>query len=219
MLANFEERPVARHPEPAKDLFVQQDSSSKHKDSSPLREAQNDKSQRLSLFKRLKKIKNFEIYLAVGLILIMIAIYLTTFSKPSSPSTPKATNENYAREVEIQLVRTLSQIRGAGRVEAMVTVVGSATIEVAYNVDERTITQSGGAGSETATTTVVRTPVIINGRDGPQPLILFETKPKVKGVIIIAAGAYDVGVRMQLLRAVQVAIADDSVRIEIFAGK
>jgi len=174
---------------------------------------------KLSLLKRIKKIKHFEIYLAVGLIVVMIAIYLTTFA-PSTSSSPKLTpQENFAREIEVSLVKTLSQIRGAGRVEAMVTVVGSATIEVAYNVDERTVTQSGGNGSATTTTTIVKTPVIISGRDGPQPLILFEIKPKIKGVIIIASGAYDVGVRLQLLRAVQAVIADDSVRIEIFTGK
>ena len=178
------------------------------------------KSKPKNILARLKKIKNFEIYLAVGLILIMIAIYLTTFGGGSSTgNAPRKTEEDYAREIETRLVKTLSQIGGAGRVEAMVTVIGSATIEVAYNIDERTVTQSGSGGSATTTTTVVKTPVIINGRDGPQPLILFEIKPKVKGVVIVASGAYDVGVRLQLLRAVQTVIADDSVRIEIFTGK
>lgn len=168
---------------------------------------------------RLKKIKNFEIYLAVGLIVIMIAIYMTTFSSPSSSAQKKTSEQDYALEIEKRLVETLSQIRGAGHIEAMVTVIGSATIEVAYNIDERTVTQSGGTGSSTTTTTVVKTPVIINGKDGPQPLILFEIKPKIKGVVIVSSGAYDVGVRLQLLRAVQAVIADDSVRIEIFTGK
>ena len=175
-----------------------------------------------SFLGKLKKIKNFEIYLAVGLILVMIAIYLTTFgggSGTSGGSGKKTPEENYAREIEVQLVKTLSQISGAGRVEAMVTVVGSATIEIAYNIDERTVTQSGSGGAATSTTTIVKTPVIINGRDGPQPLILFEIKPKVKGIVIVASGAYDVGVRLQLMRAVQTVIADDSVRIEIFTGK
>jgi len=121
------------------------------------------------LLARLKKIKNFEIYLAVGLILVMIAIYMTTFS-PKPASTPKKNPEqDYAGAIEKQLVSTLSKIHGAGRVQAMVTVTGSATIEVAYNTDERTVTQSGGGGSATTTTTVIKTPVIINGRDGPQP--------------------------------------------------
>jgi stage III sporulation protein AG len=178
------------------------------------------KEKKLGLFARVKKVKNFEIYLAVGLILIMVAIYMTTFGGGSGDTKPKKTaEENFAREMEARLVKTLSQISGAGRIEAMVTVEGSATIEVAYNVDERTVTQNGGNGSATTTTTIVKTPVVLNGRDGPQPLILFEIKPKIKGVVIVASGAADVGVRLQLLRAVQTVIADDSARIEIFSGR
>jgi len=175
-----------------------------------------------SFFARLKKIKNFEIYIAVGLILVMVAIYLTTFgggSGSGAGTVKKTAEENYAAEIESRLVKTLSQINGAGRIEVMVTVVGSATIEVAYNIDEKTVTQSGSGGSATSTTTIIKTPVVLNGRDGPQPLILYEIKPKVKGVVVVASGAFDVGVRLQLLRAVQTVIADDSARIEIFTGK
>ena len=228
MLVNFDkgEKPAVIPSEPTVIPSVAEGSSEANFTAKPRSfdsaqdDKRNDKPSRLTFFTRLKKVKHFEIYLAVGLILIMIAIYLTTFSNPSTQSSTKKTpEESYAREMEARLERTLSQISGAGRVEAMVTVEGSATIEVAYNIDERTVTQSGGGGSATTTTTVVKTPVIINGRDGPQPLILFEIKPKVKGVVIVASGAYDVGVRLQLLRAVQTVIADDSVRIEIFTGR
>ena len=177
-----------------------------------------------SLFSRFKKIKNFEIYVAVALILVMIAIYMTTFngggnSGSSATGWQRSNEDVYARELESKLVNTLSGIKGAGKVQAMVTVTGSATLEVAYNIDEKSITQQGSGGSATTTTTIVRTPVIINGRDGPQPLILLEIKPKLKGVVIVASGAADPAVRLQLLRAVQTLIADDSVRIEIFTGK
>jgi len=177
---------------------------------------------RPNFFTRLKKIKNFEIYIAVALILVMVAIYLTTFGGGSTPSPntnwQRSNEDTYARELESKLVGTLSGIRGAGSVKAMVTVVGSATLEIAYNIDEKSITQSSGTNA-TTTTTIIKTPVIINGRDGPQPLIIFEIKPQLKGVIIVASGAGDPGVRLQLLRAVQTLIADDSVRIEIFTGK
>jgi len=171
---------------------------------------------------RVKKIKNIEIYLAIAMILVMVAIYMTTLGGgvTNAGATQRRRNEDaYAREMEAKLTRTLGQIRGAGRVEVMVTVVGSATLEVAYNIDEKTVTQSGGGGSATTTTTIVKTPVIVHGKDGPQPLILLEIKPKIRGVVVVASGAFDVGVRMQLLRAVQTVIADDSVRIDIFTGK
>ena len=174
-------------------------------------------------FSKIRKVKNFEIYLAVVLILVMVAIYMTTLGG----GTPRNNTQNgwqhnstqaFARDMEARLVQTLSGIRGAGNVRAMVTVVGSATLEIAYNIDERTVTQSGAGGTSTTNTTIIRTPVIIHGRDGPQPLILFEIKPQIRGVVIVATGAGDPSVRMQLLRAVQAIIADDTVRIEIFTG-
>ena len=179
-----------------------------------------------SFFKRLKKIKNIEIYAAIAIVIIMVAVYMSTFSggKKSSSneslSTSIRTNEEtYAREMEVALVKTISAIRGAGTVVAMVTVASSATLEIAYNYDEKTVTQSGTGGNSTTTTTIVKTPVIINGKNGPQPLVLFEIKPKLKGVVVIASGAGDVAVRLSILRAVQALVADNTVIIEVFAGK
>jgi len=171
-----------------------------------------------SFFAKVKKVKNFEIYLAVGLILIMIAIYMSTLGGGGSPTSPQnvaRANENFAREMEQRLVATLSNVRGAGSVSAMVTVVGTATIEIAYNIDERTVTQTAPGGSSTTNTTITKTPIIVGG----QPVIIHKINPRVMGVVIVASGAHDPMVRMNLLRAVQVVIADDSVRIEIFAGR
>ena len=184
------------------------------------RSTRNDK-KKVGIFDKIKKIKNFEIYLAVGLILIMVAIYLTTFGGGARSGSSSAANwqrsneDSYARELESKLANTLANIKGAGKVTAMVTVVGSATLEIAYNIDEKSITQQGSGGSATTTTTIVKNPVIVGG----QPLVILEIKPKLKGVVIVASGAGDPGVRLQLLRAVQALIADDSVRIEIFTGK
>ena len=164
------------------------------------------------LFTRLRKVKHIEIYTAVAVIAIMVFIYLTTFGGGGGGSAALTTaEENFVREIEHKLVQTLSKVRGAGKVDAMVTAVGSSTLEIAYNIDEKTITQSGTGGSANTTTTVVKTPVIVNG----QPVVLLEIKPKLKGVVIIASGASDPAVKLNLLRAVQAIISDTSVNIEI----
>ena len=179
-----------------------------------------------SLLSRLKKIKHIEICLAVGLVVIMVGIYLTTFGKSSSGSgnsgidaTIRANEDSFAREYEANLIKTLGEIKGAGKISAMVTVASSATLEIAYNIDEKSITQSGSGGNGTTTTTIVKTPVIINGKSGPQPLILLEIKPKLKGVVVVASGAADLAVKLALLRAVQALVADNTVNIEVFAGR
>ena len=175
-----------------------------------------------SFLTKLRKVKHIEIYAAVAVIAVMILIYFSTFGgsgKPSSSNTLTKSEIDFVREMEQKLVSTLSQVRGAGRVDAMVTAVGSATLEIAYNIDEKTITQNSGAGSANTTTTIVKTPVIVNGKNGPQPLVLFEIKPKLKGVVIVASGANDPGVRLSLLRAVQALVSDPMVNIEILTRR
>jgi stage III sporulation protein AG len=175
-----------------------------------------------NMFARVKKIKHIEIYAAVALILVMIAIYMSTLGGGASPRTPSnqnfRTNDDYARDLEARLVSTLSQVGGAGRVSAMVTVTGSATLEIAYNTDERIVTQGGANGAVNTTTTIVRTAVMINGSGGPQPLIIMEIKPKVRGVVVVSSGAANPAVRFQLERAVRALLPDPDIRIEILTG-
>jgi len=182
-----------------------------------VQQSQSTKSN-FKFFERVRKIKHIEIYAAVAVILIMVAIYASNFINIGGSSQYNATrvqNESFAREIEARLVATLSQVQGAGRVDAMVTVVGSTTREIAYNEEERTVTQGGANGATNTTTTIIRTPIIVNG----QPLTILEIKPQIKGVVIVAQGASDLLVRMNILRAVQALIADNSVRIEILAGR
>jgi len=174
-----------------------------------------------SLWLRLKKIKHIEIYAVGILVIMMLGIYISSFDFGGGQNTNTSgsiqqNNDSYARDMESRLESTLSQIRGAGRVQAMVTVVGSSTIEIAYSVDERTVTQGGTNGNSTTTTTIIRTPVLTGGRD---PIVIMTTKPRVIGVVIVSQGANDPQVRMQLLRSVQALIQDNSVRIEIVTGR
>ena len=171
--------------------------------------------QKSTLFARIKRIKHIEIYAAVAVIAVMVLIYFSTFGGMGSGNAGQnqmtRMEAEFVRDMEQQLTRTLSQVQGAGRVTAMVTAVGSATLEIAYNIDERTVTQGGANGQSNTTTTVVRTPVIVNG----QPVILFEIKPQLKGVVVVATGASNPQIRLQLLRAVQALVADPRVNIEI----
>jgi len=179
----------------------------------------------ITLFQRIRRIKHIEMYVAGLVVIIMIAIYASNFLGGSSQGSGgymqqiHRNNQQFAREMESNLVNTLSNVRGAGNVSAMVTVVGSATLEIAYNIDERTVTQGGPNGTSNTTVTIVKTPVIVQGPHGPQPLVLMEIKPRVTGVVIVASGAHDIGVRLQLLRAVQALVGCTEVNIEILSGR
>lgn len=182
---------------------------------------ENQVSQPRTLWQRIRKIKHIEIYAAGLVVLIMILIYVTSFMGGGGGGDQPPTNNGnqssgaFAQQIEQNLVATLSNVQGAGHVSAMVTVEGSSRLEIAFNVDERTVTQAGPNGTSNTTTTVVKTPMVING----QPVIVKEFKPRVTGVVIVATGANDISVRLQLTRAVQALIGDNTVNIEILAGR
>jgi len=175
-----------------------------------------------SVIRRLRKIKHIEIYAAVAVIAVMVLIFFSSIGGGSKSSNNANTTQNlttsedaFVRDMEQKLVNTLSMVKGAGNVSAMVTAVGSSTLEIAYNIDEKTITQNGGTNASTTTTTVTKTPLLVGG----QPFVLSETKPKLKGILIVSSGANDIGVRLNLLLAVEALVSDNTVKIEILAHK
>ena len=173
-----------------------------------------------SIFARIKKIKHIEIYAAAAVIAVMVLIFFSSIGGGGAKSSGTSQNltvseDAFVQDMESKLVKTLSQVKGAGNVTAMVTAVGSSTLDIAYNIDEKTITQNGGTSVSTTTTTVTKTPLLVGG----QPFVLGETKPQLKGIVIVAGGANDVGVRLNLLLAVETLVADNTVKIEILAHK
>ncbi|MCL2851224.1 MAG: hypothetical protein FWE01_02580 [Firmicutes bacterium] len=173
-----------------------------------------------SIFGKIRKIKNIHIYAVAAVILIMIVIYASSFlggggSGGSNNRDLIIANTNaFAREMEQQLTRTIKNMNGVGNVSVMLTVIGSPTMEIAYNVEERTVTQTGPNGQTTTTTTIVRTPILVGGN----PIIIQQFNPRILGVIVVAQGAHDIGIRLNILRAVQAIVADANANIEVLPG-
>ena len=176
----------------------------------------NDKqglTSKLKFIEKLKKIKGIEwISVVVACLVIFLIYYSSTFSKNVSTSSNAtvSSSSQYAKEVEDKLSSVLSNVSGAGKVSVMLTLESGSEIIVAKTKEERTNTSANSTS-----VTVVESPVIV----GKEPLILMEILPKIKGVIVVAQGANDVAVRLELLRAVQALIDVDANKIEIFIGK
>lgn len=171
-------------------------------------------------WEKIKQIKHWEIYAAVIVVVIMLGIYLsstrtnhTSNSSESVISVTKADN-SYASQLETKLQNVLSCVAGAGRVAVMVMTDGEGIAELAYDVQEKTVTQTGTNAQEVKTTTVDKTVVSKNG----SPVILWTNPPKILGIVVVATGANDVGVRLNLLHAVQTMIGNDNVAIQILSG-
>ena len=74
------------------------------------------------------------------------------------------------------------------------------------------------ASGTTTSITVVEEPIIITQNGEETPLVLMEILPVVKGVVVVAEGAKDVGVKLQLLEAVQALLSLSSGNIQILTG-
>lgn len=184
--------------------------------------------QKIPFFKKLKSIKNIEIVIAVLIICVMLLIYFSSFGSSSNQTNNnssigdiKYTNaEEYVKDLEERISNTLSKIDGAGNVSVVITLSSSSEIIIAKDVETTTHTESiteNGVTTKTEKIVVVEKPILVDGSDGDEPLVVLEIMPKIAGVVVVAEGAKDVNVRLNLLKAIQALITVPSGNIEILS--
>ena len=165
------------------------------------------------LINKLKSIKNIEIILAIAAVCIVLLVYFSGNKNLNNTinSVENLQTTEYVADIENRLNNVLSNINGAGNVKVMVTIESKSQEEYATNTETKTSTSSSG----TTTTTTKEEVVIIQNK----PLVVNESLPKIKGVIVVAQGASNVNVKLELLKAVQTLLEIDANDIEIFIGK
>lgn len=162
-------------------------------------------------------------YLAILLVVIVIlAIYFTSAGSPVSqePVSQAATvSQTVPSSVEEKLQETLSKIEGAGLVQVMITYESSAEIVPAISVDTQisTTTDERESGSSTTKSENSQSEVVtVNGSSGNNALVLKENSPPVKGVIVVAEGADDIGVKLSLLSAVKTILNISPDQVDVY---
>ena len=150
-----------------------------------------------SIFARLKKIKHIEIYLALLAGAAALLIYFSTnpFGNKNSNtnlSSGYVSASDYCADTEARLTRLLSSIKGAGKVNVMISFESSTELVIAY------ITSSNNSGENTQGTS---SPQILNQSGAQIPLILKEIYPKVTGAVIVAEGAGETKVKLDITNA------------------
>ncbi len=178
----------------------------------------NLKDRAKKLVEKLKKIKHIEIYIAIGLALVLATIYFTFISpnkrqeKETGSTQIDATaqtfssSEEYTNYLENKLKNVITSVKGVGDAKVMVTLEKG--FEYVFATEEEIKTSSNG----TTITTV--TVVMVDG----QPVIKEEIFPVVEGIVVVADGAGDVGVRMNILSIIQTVIGVDNAKINIMEG-
>lgn len=175
-----------------------------------------------TLIAKIKGNKKLEIAIYVALGLAAVLIYVSTII-PKSPEEPKD-NDVVVSEVSVstesgleeRLAKTLSGIKGVGRVEVMITYETTSRLVPAMSTDTQQNSSSGSDGSESQTNTESSSPATISKNGGNEPIVLTEVQPLVRGVIVVAEGAEDIAVKLNLQYAVKTVLGIDDDCIEVF---
>ncbi|NLJ67064.1 MAG: stage III sporulation protein AG [Clostridiales bacterium] len=184
---------------------------------------------------KLKEVKKTEWIMIILVLSIIISIYASTLNKSSNTNQddtlPESqsglhwikNDDNIESREEQRLKEILSTIKGAGRVEVMITYVSSKEIVTAMNTVESTTTteeEDNNGGTRLINQNDRNSqPSTFNDAEGSKPIILKEVEPEIRGVIIISEGANDIRVKMELMKAVQVALGIKPNQVEVFPMK
>lgn len=131
---------------------------------------------------------------------------------------------SYEENLEKRLENILSQVNGAGTVNVMITFSQKESIIVEKNInsvtDSTEETDKTGGIRNISKTQVEETVVFVTDSDGnTKPLVLYETIPKVEGVIIVATGGGDVFVKESLIRSTMAALNIPINKVEVLKRK
>lgn len=158
-------------------------------------------------FKKLDTKKKIQYAVILLITVVIIAIFFASTDNSSQPQTLQPSEiENQSGSLEERLKKALSSIEGAGRVEVMITYETSGLINPAISVDTQTTTTTDSFENGNSTTSTQNTQseiVTVSGSDGNRALVLSEHSPQIKGVLVVAEGADDISVMLNLLNAVQ----------------
>ncbi|HWR19055.1 MAG TPA: hypothetical protein VN608_05485 [Clostridia bacterium] len=170
--------------------------------------------------------KNKKLELAVyGVLLALSAILALSMVNTGKDSNTAQQNVQQSsgevaqgeRQVEERLEEILSCIRGAGKVRVMLIYDTSVEIVPAMSVDTQTSTSetvNDSGQTVNQNQSEKKTPVTVSGEDGA--LVLTQKQPEIRGVIVVAEGAADISVRLNLLNAVQTVLNVDAEDISVF---
>jgi stage III sporulation protein AG len=171
-------------------------------------------------------IKSTGIYLVYGvLFLLALALYVVgseAWRGKKEKATDKIEYENAMEQhdkLEQKLSNILSSIRGAGNVQVLITYETGTEIVPAMSVNSDESIRDSITNGENNTQRSVHTvtePATIQGSGTQAPIILVEKEPTIRGVVIVAQGAADISVRLQLQRAVRAVTGISEDKIEVF---
>ncbi|WP_244648207.1 stage III sporulation protein AG [Ruminiclostridium herbifermentans] len=141
-------------------------------------------------------------------------------TRDGSAETFNQSNKDPKSEMESKLQAILSKIKGAGKVDVMITFyTGNEYIPaVDVNTSENSTQEKDKeGGSRIVRQTDIENSTIYEEANGSKkPFIIKEIFPKVKGVVVVADGADDAEVKANLSKAAEALLDIAAHKIQVF---
>ena len=165
--------------------------------------------------------KRMELLITIVIVAIIAGLFLAGDGS-GDKSTQKTESESltdYVARTEKRLKEVLSTINGAGQVEVMITYeTGPEIVPATDTTRQSNSTGSSQEGSNTSENETVKA-ATIQQQSGTEPIVLTEKQPKVRGVIVVAQGAEDIRVKIELQQAVKTVLDVSLAQIDVFTRK
>lgn len=151
----------------------------------------------MDVSKIIKKLTNLAVKYKYAILILLVGIVLMALPQKSTQkeqTQPSVTVQQEQITVEQQLANILSNVKGAGRVEVMLTIKEGEEVLYQTNTDTSQSDTTGSVSSDT---------VILSDKDRTQSgLVRKVNGPKYQGAIILCTGANDPSVRLAIIDAV-----------------
>ena len=145
-------------------------------------------------------------------IILLIGILLLSFGKvkpkPTQTTSEALPSQQPYAETERRLESVLSQIKGVGSVEVMITYDGTGKRDFVTEISREHMRETDKSSTSESTSVVV---------PEDTPILEREEYPKVRGVIAVCEGGSSASVREQVILAIKAALAVEEHRIGVFA--
>ena len=156
-------------------------------------------------------------YLAIALIMaVVLLLYFSTLTSDGEKQQQReqVQAEQTTAEIEDKLKTILSKVDGAGEVDVVINYESSSELVPAMS-EQSNISSNQSETTSSETKNENRDIATIKEGGDTSALIIKEIQPVVRGVIIVAEGAGDIGVRLQLLEAVQTFLDVSAEKVEV----
>ncbi len=159
------------------------------------------------LKEKLKSVKNLELYIALALgVVVLAVIFFTSSTKTDKTAQDTVAFDEYISAMENKISSVIEKMDGVSNVKVAISYSSANEKVYAYETETKT---NGEVVTETSTVVMVK----------GEPLVLKTLPPTISGVVIVAKGTDDAVSRLKIKQVV-VTLLDVAIdNVQVFTYK